>query len=415
MNRTAGPSVVVVGAGLAGLAAAHAAVEQGADVRLLEQGAAPGGATVQSAGWIWRYRDRDCARRLAPHADEVVRDVIVDELDAQLAWLERVGVTPRRRASPSPLTRGVRIDPVELVDVLVERLERLAPGSLDVGATLVDARAATDGRGGVQLLVEQVRGAALGDRPRAWIDADAVVFAGGGYATDLARIARESRASRDARGAWVLRATAAGDGSSLDAACALDAATSPATGECLVRLVPDVAGGSVDRALLLQGGELQVAGHRLASIDGELVVAADHDWSGAQRAWTLARTDGRGRVELPRASLLERVPSGGTVEDIVRAAIDAGADAGRCDDGAVWIAVRAGITSTWCGLRVDASGAIRAAVPTGSRDRQGSAGRVSRAWAAGADAASSGLGGTSSGLAQALVLGRRAGHAAATS
>jgi hypothetical protein len=409
-----GSSVVVVGAGLAGLAAALAAVEQGAHVRLLEQSAEPGGATIQSAGWIWRYRDRDTARRFAPHAEDAVRDVVVNELDAQLAWLERLGVTPKRRTSPSPLTRGVQVDPALLVDVLVKRLERLAPDALETGSTLVDARPALDGGDGVQLCVEEVRGAALGDRPRGWMDADAVVFAGGGYAADLVRIARECRAPSDARDAWVLRATAAGDGSSLDAARALDAATTPATGECLVRLVPDVPGGAVDRALLLQGGELQVAGHRLASIEGEPIETLDHDWSGAQAAWTLARTYGHGRIELPRACLLERVPTGGTVEDVVRAAIAAGADAGRCDDGAVWIAVRAGITSTWCGLRVDAHGALRAASKPAARVAKRAQERVSCAWAAGADAASSGLGGTASGLAQALVLGRRAGQAAAT-
>ena len=64
--------VIVVGAGLAGLAAAIAAAEQGAHVEVLERQDAPGGATRDSAGWIWRYRDQRTARTtIAPTPDVI--------------------------------------------------------------------------------------------------------------------------------------------------------------------------------------------------------------------------------------------------------------------------------------------------------------------------------------------------------
>lgn len=401
--------VAIVGAGLAGLVAAVEAADAGADVVVLERDDSPGGATAASAGWIWRYRDLATARTCAPLGDPGVQAAIVEQLDGALAWLESLGVTPRRRDTGRGITRGVQIDPAATLDRLSARLERLRPGALLVEHSVVDVRRA--GRG-FELVVRRASGAALGDRPVELIPADAVVFAGGGYARDLDRIATDAGVTSAARDAWVLRAPRAGDGSSLDAARALCALRVPSDGESLVRLVPATQ-EPLDPATLVRAGELQVAGHRVLTDDDTPIEAPPHDWSGAQAAWQLARRSGSGRLELPPAALRTRLHSGGTVEDVLRATIAEGAEGGRLVGGGAWLAVRAGITTTRCTLRVTPEGALIAARRGWRMPGSARVARVDGAFAAGADAACSGLGGTASGLAQALVLGRSAGRGAA--
>jgi hypothetical protein len=407
VSRTA--RVGIVGAGLAGLVAALEAARAGAQVVVFERDDEPGGATAASAGWIWRYGDLRLARTFAPAGDPELQRRIVESLDGDLAWLVEQGAVLRRTSTGRRFTVGVQVDPRQVLDVLQRRIEHLQPRTLQVGATVIGARRGPDGC--IELAVRHGRGAALGDQPVEQVAVDAVVFAGGGYARDLERIAIEAAAGPDVRDAWVLRAEQGGDGSSMDAAMQLDALRRPADGECLVRLVPHVD-GHPDARWLVQAGELQVPGHRLFDPGDGPIVAAEHDWSGAQAAWQLARRSGHGFLELPTEALREHLHSGRRVEDVVREAIAAGAAGGRRAGGGVWLAVRAGITVTRCTLRVDADARLLQ-VARGSRGDGGRLAVVAGAWAAGADAACTGLGGTASGLAHALVLGRRAGAAAA--
>lgn len=402
--------VAIVGAGLAGLVAAVEASDAGAEVVVLERAAAPGGATAASAGWVWRYRDLATARACAPLGDPLVQAAIVGSLDEDLGWLEARGVASVAPSTGRDLTRGVRIDPAAALDRLAERLERAQPGALQVDAGVLDVRSAGHG---FELVVRRATGAALGDRPVEVVAADAVVFAGGGYAADLDRVATDAAAPAAARAEWVLRAPRAGDGSSLDAALALGALRVPSDGESLVRLVP-AGDGEPSASALVRAGELQVEGHRLVVGNDDLELQAEpHDWSGAQAAWRLARTCGAGRLELPSAALRSRIHAGGTVEEALRAAIADGAEGGRLEGGGAWLAVRAGITTTRCTLRVGPDGSLRVARRGWRMPGAPRVGRLDGAFAAGADAACSGLGGTASGLAQALVLGRRAARAAA--
>jgi glycine/D-amino acid oxidase-like deaminating enzyme len=400
--------VVVVGAGLAGLAAAHAASAAGADVTVLERNDEPGGASRDSAGWIWRYDDLRTARTCAPHADPRVLDAVIRRLDDDLAWLERLGVRRIATGTGRSFTSGVRIDPPQAIEALVGRIddERLRTRS-----ELRAVRRSPDGAGFV-VRIQSQRRPGLPDAPVEELAADAVVFCGGGYAADFARIAAESGAADDARREWVLRARAAGGGSSLDAACGLGALRVPATGESLVRLVPALDELPDPRALT-RYGELYLPSTQLLDAAGAPLERAPHDWSGAQAAWTLARTTGLGRLELPPAALRAQVHAG-TVEDIVRTAINAGVDAGRLARGGTWLAVRSGITHTACGVRVDPDGRLLQAT-VGRFGRARAPQPIPGAFAAGCDAAGTGLGGTASGLAQALVLGRSAGTHSATS
>ncbi len=403
---SARPLVAVVGAGLAGLSAACEAIDQGAQVVVFDRDRDPVGATGQSAGWLWRYVDVAAARLFAPTGDPHVQAAIVESLDADLAWLEQLGAVLEVRETGRSHTRGARIDPRRTQRLLLDRLERRDPDCVHAGEQVVGAQRLDSG--GVRLRVRVDHGASYGDVPVRDIDVDAVVFAGGGYVRDLVRIARDAGVDDASRNEWVLRAARGGDGSSIDVAAQLGAVQVPAGGECLVRLVPTGDGAeTVSDQQLVRAGELQVDGHVLVDSAGDEVARERHDWSGAIAAWQLARRGGIGRLELPADALRTRLHAGGTVLDAVRAAIADGADGGRISGGGAWLAVRAGITTTRATLRVDSR--ARVLVPS----RFGRMNALDWAFAAGADAACSGLGGSGSGLAQALVLGRRAGRAAA--
>lgn len=383
--------VAIVGSGLAGLVAAIEAQAAGADVVVLERRSEPGGATADSAGWIWRYRDAATARVHAPSGDDVIRQLVVDSLDADLEWLVRQGVSLRAASTGRALTVGAQVDPAAVVELLAAHVD------LRVGAEVVAAHRRDDGR--IELTIH-------GQPPQV---VDAVVFAGGGYAGNVDRVADEAGVSDATRAAWVLRARAAGNGSSIDAALGLGGSRVPATGESLVRLVPSggqlaVGGGHQ----LVRMGELQVPGTTLLDHHGRVVEQPPHDWSGAVAGWTLARTSGEGQLVFDARALATRLHAGGTVDDAIRIAVQAGARTGRTRRGDVWLAVRAGITATRCGLRVDAAAQLVAS----ARGRDDAV--VPRAFAAGLDVADPGMGGMHSGLALALVLGRRAGRAAAT-
>ena len=91
---------VVVGAGMAGLAAAVEASERGADVLLLAKGDEPGGSMGLSSGVVWRYRDFERFRRECPAGSPELQRLIHDRLDGDIDWLER------RRSSLVAAPRG---------------------------------------------------------------------------------------------------------------------------------------------------------------------------------------------------------------------------------------------------------------------------------------------------------------------
>ncbi|MCB0880464.1 MAG: FAD-binding protein, partial [Thermoleophilia bacterium] len=354
-------AVAVVGAGLAGLVAATEAIEAGADVLLLERDREPRGATADSAGWIWRYQDLRLARACAPGGDPAVQHAVVEGLDDDLAWLERRGARLEATSTGRAFTCGARVDARRTQAVLLDAIERARPDALRTDTTVESATRLADGR--IELRTRRGSGASLGDEPIEVVVVDHVVFAGGGFARDFERIARHAGASSAAREWWVLRAPNAGDGSSMDAAVELGGQLVPAGGECLVRLVPSAGPGDdavPGREQLVRAGELQADGHVLVDADGREIERSPHDWSGAQAAWALARRSGHGRIELPAQVLGVRLHAGGTVRDVVHAAIADGAQGGRLQGGGAWLAVRAGLTTTRGTLRVDGAGRVLA-------------------------------------------------------
>ncbi|MCW2925253.1 MAG: fumarate reductase/succinate dehydrogenase flavoprotein-like protein, partial [Thermoleophilia bacterium] len=348
---------------------------------LLERGAGLGGATSDSAGWLWRARSEADAVRWGPGGDPDVHRAVVGRLDAGLAWLVQRGVELRARDTGRTFTRGARVDPGQALEALAAMLPS---GVLRTGQAVCAAARGDDGSTRL--------GLASGEE----VEVDAVVLAGGGYAADLDRVAADAGAPRDSRDSWVLRTERGGDGTALDLGVALGAELEPSGGACLVKPVPlgvEVA----DRRLLAGWGELVTPGARILLDPEEEVVRADHDWSGAAASWEMARRAGWCWLDVPRADLALRMHSG-TVQALLDLAVEAGARVSRTDDGGLRIAMVAGITTTLGGLRVDGEG--RTTAPG--------------VFAAGGDSAGAGRGGAASGLAQALVLGRSAGDLAAS-
>ncbi len=84
-------TVVVAGAGMAGLVAAARLGELGRHVTVREKGTRPGGSMLLSSGVIWRHRTLEDFRAECPAGYPELQQLIVDQLDDRLDWLESLG------------------------------------------------------------------------------------------------------------------------------------------------------------------------------------------------------------------------------------------------------------------------------------------------------------------------------------
>jgi fumarate reductase flavoprotein subunit len=172
--------VIVAGGGLAGLVAALQVLELGARVTLLEKGDRLGGSILYSSGYIWSYKDLPTFRREAPGGDVALQRLILESLEADLHWLEDDAVPALTRETGNPLTFGARFDPKQVVATLTDRIAAsggriLLQNSLnglekDPAGSLNGVRVASDEGGRTER-------------------ADAVILASGGFAAnpDLVR------------------------------------------------------------------------------------------------------------------------------------------------------------------------------------------------------------------------------------
>jgi succinate dehydrogenase/fumarate reductase flavoprotein subunit len=85
-------SVVVVGAGMSGLAAALTAQEEGAAVTLLEAGAAPGGSAALSAGFITTFGSYEDYQRRIPLGEQAQGRLVAEQYDGAIRWLTNLGI-----------------------------------------------------------------------------------------------------------------------------------------------------------------------------------------------------------------------------------------------------------------------------------------------------------------------------------
>jgi succinate dehydrogenase/fumarate reductase flavoprotein subunit len=407
------PDLVVAGAGMAGLVAAAEARSLGAEVLVFEKLEHPGGSMRLSSGVIWRHRDFARFRAECPRGEERLQRTLFERLDADLAWLERLGAPVTERETGNPLTTGARFEPQALTDALVA-----AAGGLRLRDG-VGGRRPSDGAGIVtrSALLEPLRRAPL-------------ILATGGFAADR-RLLRE-HVTPEAKDV-LLRTAPGSTGDGLRVGLAAGATTGPGLDEVYARAMPApparVAPEDFVRLAQLYARHAEVRNER-----GEHFEAANADQRALGRAECLHRAKPRapdragclhranpralGRAEclrlwseidvaqwmarqprarawlrVPRALLGERVRER-TVGDMVEAAAAVGAPVRREPDH-VTVETVAGITTTLGGLRVDEH--ARAAP---------------NVFACGADAGGVATGGYASGLAAALVFGRIAARAA---
>jgi len=91
--------LLVVGGGMAGMAAAARAAELGLDVVVAEKGDAVGGSAALSAGIVWTAPDLETARRVAPEGDPALQRALVEGFDGAVERVRAAGVAVSERWS----------------------------------------------------------------------------------------------------------------------------------------------------------------------------------------------------------------------------------------------------------------------------------------------------------------------------
>ncbi len=84
--------ILVIGAGMAGLAAAAAASEAGARVVVLEKAAQAGGSAAMSVGMFWAPPDFEAFRRRVPLGDPALGRAVVDDYPAAVERIRSFGI-----------------------------------------------------------------------------------------------------------------------------------------------------------------------------------------------------------------------------------------------------------------------------------------------------------------------------------
>jgi succinate dehydrogenase/fumarate reductase flavoprotein subunit len=224
--------VAVLGAGMAGLTAAIAAADAGAEVTLLERAPAVGGSMALSAGGIWAPRDWDTARTLIPRGDAGLQRLLVDGLRPLWAFYEAHGI---------PLAPEA---PVMKDDIGRVRLVLL--GEMGDRQPFADALAAVAASSGVAILTGVQLESLIRVRENWTLDgrpADAVIFATGGFQNDTALL--ERFATPYARH-LVVRSNRVSDGAALRLAEPLGAAHSGAMSCFYGHTLPHLADGELE-------------------------------------------------------------------------------------------------------------------------------------------------------------------------
>jgi fumarate reductase flavoprotein subunit len=364
------PSLIVAGAGMAGLVAGVRARELGLRPEVHEAGSRPGGSLSLSSGVIWRHRTAAAFRAECPQGDEALQLTILERLDEALAWLRSLGAFVTGEHTGNPRTVGKRFDARSVVDSLARRIALRLSSRLD----------SLDGP---------------------------TVLACGGYAAALAR----------ERGLF-LRAAPWSDGQGIRLGLAAGAARRGNEGQFYARALPApparVGPGDFVRAAQLYGRLAHVVDLESRPLGGGW---AWHEVDLAQAV--AARPRGEAWYVVDSAGLREQV-RGRLVGEMVAVADELGGEVRRARSRVrlglgdlespllgkgpfTAVRVKAGVTHTYAGLAVDPDARVldAAGLP------------LERLWACGADAGGIFDGGYASGLAAALVLGLAAAEDAA--
>ena len=338
---------------MAGLAAAARARELGAEPVVLEKGDRAGGSMLLSSGVIWRHRTLDGFRADCPGGDPELQQVVVEQLDEAIEWLESLGAPVLEHETGNPRTIGKRFDTRGLTDALLRVI----------------------GDDSVRLLE---RGLTPSQEP--------LVLCTGGFHV---RLAREL--------GLPIRGNPWSEGDGLDLAVERGGETAGALDEFYGRAMP--AGIAIDEAEFVPLSQLYGQFAEVVSEDGTQRFEGEVSWSETNLVQAIARwPGGRAWYRVHENRLRERVRER-TVADMIEQARAAGAVV-REEPPFTSVLVQASVTQTLGGILVD------------SRSRVVGAENL---FAAGADAGGIATGGYSSGLAAALVFGRIAAEEALSS
>jgi succinate dehydrogenase/fumarate reductase flavoprotein subunit len=206
--------VVVLGGGMAGLCAAIAALEKGAEVLVLEKGNRFGGSMALSNGIVWTFAREADVRAHVPDGDPALQDLLVTHLGDSLRWLQAQGVALRPDQIWLGYGRGQEASPPQMTVALVGRIEGL--GGRILSGTAVQSLLTRDGA---------VIGALAFDGQGAIeVHARSVILATGGFQGNAQLLARHVTPYADA---MYLRANPWSTGDGLLAAVDAGAATTP--------------------------------------------------------------------------------------------------------------------------------------------------------------------------------------------
>lgn len=308
-----------------------------------------------SSGVVWRYREWERFRAECPDGDPRLQRLVHDGLDEALGWLEALGAPVVARETENELTTGVRFEPDGLTRVL--------------------ARWAGDLR--------------LGEPLRELPDGVPVVLATGGFQGDRDLVRKHVTPEAEH---VVLRANPWSTGDGLRLGLQAGGSLTGGLDEFYGRNLP-APPTRIEPGRFVGLAQLYARYATVRSSTGE--VYEPRTWSEIDVVqWTARQPGARATYAVPGSALGERVRNV-TVEEMIARAEASGATVRR-ERGSTEVEVVAGITTTLGGLRVDESARVADGV-----------------WAAGTDVGGIALGGYASGLAAALVLGRRAGESAA--
>lgn len=225
--------VLVVGGGMAGLAAAMVAAEGGARVLVVEKGPRPGGSAALSVGMFWAMPDFGTLRRRVSLGDPNLGRAVVEDYPAAVEAIRKMGVPVGERVS-GVMTVGIghSIDIHALLEHEVFAIER-AGGRIACDTAVRSLL--TSGDGAVNGAVVRAR-----DGRRATVRAGVTILATGGFqgAPDLVSTYIGPNADR-----MLLRSNRGSVGDGLRIGSAAGGATSRAMSTFYGHLVPSPLSG----------------------------------------------------------------------------------------------------------------------------------------------------------------------------
>jgi fumarate reductase flavoprotein subunit len=363
-------TVVVAGAGMAGLVAAARLRELGRDVVLYEKGTRVGGSMLLSSCVIWRHREWADFRRECPGGDERLQRAVWERLDESIEWLMSLGAMPVWDETGNPMTVGRRFDPRQLTETLLRAGVERYPSSAG------------------ELPLQH-------DFPG--------ILCTGGFAASSELVSRYIRPAAPLR----LRANPWSTGDGLAYALDRGAAVTAGMDEFYGRNMPDAPWGEDE---LVSASQLYGRFARIFDETGQGFFRREEvSWSETNVVQATARRPGARAYYLLDTDALEQRVRERTVAEMVEAAPPESrvplADLPFDPPEGIVAAVRvvASITHTIGGLLVDDRARVLREDDT----------HVEGLYAAGVDAGGVATGGYASGLAQALVQGLVAAESAA--